>query len=194
MFCGIIIVIIVGGVCVNLEQILAAKRGDQAAFAALTDIYAPLMDSLVAKYAFAAEGFGMDTEDLRQEASVAFYRALMTYDTEQSKVSFGLYAKICIRNRMISLLRHFRAEKNRGSASAVPSPPAVTEGIGFPFDGERLRELADEVLTPKEKTVFLLYIGGSSYQEIADHLGVTTKSVDNALYRAKAKLRSGFQG
>lgn len=174
----------------NLERILAAKRGDEAAFAALTDKYAPLIDSLTEKYAFSAEGLGMDADDLRQEAAVAFYRALMTYDTEQTAVSFGLYAKICIRNRMISLLRHLGAERKR--KQVLPSEQSSTKDpAGLSLDRASLVRLADKVLSRKEKTVFFLYINGKSYLAIAEALGVTTKSVDNALFRAKRKLRAG---
>ena len=91
------------------EIILAAKKGDQLAFAELNSAYAPLIDSMTDQFCGTEEKKKSDREDLRQEASVAFYRALMSYDADQTEVSFGLYAKICIRNHLISLLRKQRS-------------------------------------------------------------------------------------
>ena len=170
------------------DTILAAQRGDEAAFAELNRVYAPLILSMADRFGSAEGMESLDREDLCQEASISFLRALRTYDADQTAVSFGLYAKICIRNHMISLLRKQRSRKNRkppsGDRGLVPE-----EKSGPRADRRALRALAEALLTDREKTVFLLYIDGKSYREIAFSLGVSAKSVDNALYRAKAKIR-----
>ena len=43
-----------------------------------------------------------------------------------------------------------------------------------------------------EKKVLIMYIEGKSYKDIALTLGRNEKSVDNALFRARSKLRSGY--
>ena len=48
---------------------------------------------------------------------------------------------------------------------------------------------AGELLSHKEQTVLQLYSSGLSYKEISKELGCTLKSVDNALSRAKRKLK-----
>jgi len=171
------------------DRILAVKAGDEAAFAELSREYAPLIDSMTEKYRHIQKSTRDDKDDLHHEASVAFYRAVMTYDTEQSKVTFGLYAKICIRNRMISLLRKSQSEKKRAQSIAAST---ASPTIGNDVDREALLAVADGVLSDFEKTVFFMYIGGSSYRNIASSLGTTVKSVDNALFRAKSKLRNGY--
>lgn len=193
-FCGIIMVNIVGGVSVLVDRILAAKNGDETAFAALCQDYAPLIDSLVEKFSFATEGLGIDTDDLRQEASVAFYRALMSFDGEQNEVTFGLYAKICIRNRMVSLLRHLEAKKKKDTVSALRALSSHEEPRTLPFTKEELSVFTEERLTKKEKLIFDRYLAGSSYREIAEAFGLSVKSVDNALFRAKRKLRHFSKG
>jgi len=171
------------------ELILSARRGNDTAFAELCKRYAPLIDSMTDKYQASSEAPGEGREDLRQEAAVSFYRAVMTYDLEQDRVTFGLYAKICIRNRMISLLRKNQAEKKRKPKRKEPLPGGGTvSGISR----EELHALADRFLTAYEKTAFFLYIDGKSYRDIAVSLGVSVKSVDNALFRAKTKLRSVY--
>ena len=167
------------------DWIRAAKAGDDAAFAELCRKYAPLIDSMTTKYGGFWEDAGESREDLRQEASVAFYRALMTFDDEQRDVSFGLYAKICIRNRMISLLRHAKSQKKKQTTQEETSSVETAAAV----DWDALRSLSDGVLTNLEKTVFFHYVDGESYRDIALSLGVSVKSVDNALLRAKNKLR-----
>ena len=180
---------ILGGVVLERDRILAVKAGNDAAFAEMCRDYAPLIDSMTEKYCNIHEGSRDDKEDLRQEASVAFYWAVMTYDTEQTKVTFGLYAKICIRNRMISLLRKSRSDKKRAQSMAAHT---VSSPSGNDIDREALLAVAGGVLSDFEKTVFFMYIGGKSYRDIASSLGTTVKSVDNALFRAKTKVRSGY--
>ena len=75
--------------------ILSVKNGDQKAFAALLQQYSPLIEASV--NAFCSDGASTnDRDDFRQEASIAFYKSVLSYDLEQSDVELGLYAKICI--------------------------------------------------------------------------------------------------
>ena len=89
------------------EEILAVRRGDQNAFAKLLARYTPLMESLVTKF-FHSEASAVSRDDLCQEAMLVFYQSILTYDTEQTEVEFGLYAKICMTNALVSQLRAVR--------------------------------------------------------------------------------------
>ena len=57
----------------------------------------------------------------------------------------------------------------------------------------RLRHLIDKHLSKMERQVVLAFFEGYSYGEIALQLKVTTKSVDNALQRARQKLSKILQ-
>jgi len=100
-------------VSVDADLLLAAKNGDGQAFSELAAKYSPLIGAAVEKY---RRMCGESTDDLHQEALLAFYRAVKTYDTEKKGVTFGLYAKICINNRMISILRSRKPAESRGFA------------------------------------------------------------------------------
>ena len=84
--------------------ILRVREGDQQAFSELLDRYRPLINSLISKF---GQGDLAKTfvEDLRQEAIVVFYNAILTYSENQSDVEFGLYARICISNALVSQIR-----------------------------------------------------------------------------------------
>ena len=85
------------------SRIQAVRAGDERAFAALLADYEPLIGAEVSRH---ATGLGeQDAEDLRQCALIALYRAALNFDLSQCEVEFGLYAKICITNALISQLR-----------------------------------------------------------------------------------------
>ena len=169
------------------ELIIAAKNGDEGAFSELCELYKPLIETMTDRYLTRLNAIIQDRDDLRQEATVAFYRAVTTYDMSQDKVSFGLYAKICIRNRMVSLIR--RANK-KSSPKTVPALKNEGKRIGDRvFDFSELLSVSERILTKREGLVFSLYIGGKTYKEISELLKVSEKSVDNSLYRAKSKIK-----
>ena len=156
------------------ELILAVRSGDSQAFDRLCELYAPLIGSLVSSADEQYRKYGSEAEDLGQEASLALYRAAMSYRLDQSDVTFGLYAKICIRNRLISagrrLIRYYNARTATAKSAARPVREAGSVG-------------SHAVLTPD------LYSRGYSYARIAKEVGRSDKSVDNAICRIRRKLR-----
>ena len=172
------------------KLIIAAKNGDEGAFSELCERYKPLIENMTDRYISRLNAIIQDKDDQRQEATVAFYRAVTTFDLGQDKVSFGLYAKICIKNRMVSLIR--RANK-KSSPKTVSAPKNEGKRIGDRvLDFSELLSVSERVLSKREGLVFSLYIGGKTYKEIAELLHVSEKSVDNALFRAKSKIKGYY--
>lgn len=170
------------------ELITAAKQGSETAFGEINELYRNMLVSLVDKYFFdSKEQF----EDLMQEATIALYDAVRTFDIDQTKVTFGLYAKICVRNRLISFRRKMQTRKKAEIARAKQT--RTTGALERrTFDNEQLAKLYktySEELAPLEKAVFPLYLQGQSYKDIALRLSIDEKSVGNAIYRMKRKLR-----
>jgi RNA polymerase sporulation-specific sigma factor len=61
---------------------------------------------------------------------------------------------------------------------------------------ERFYELCEainRVLTKTERDCMECYMKGCSYRETAQRLGISEKSVDNAMQRARKKLRNEFK-
>ena len=175
------------------------KQGEDDAFEKLSSLYAPLVVSVASSFekTAAGEGLGSHFADLSQELSMALYRAAVSYDTKQDKVSFGLYAKRCLTNCAVSYLRKCRSaarresaarrvlEKSGGVSSVFPDVPGeVASGL--------LSEVSD-ILSPFEKQVIELVADGVSVGEIALELGVGAKSVSNAVYRCKTKIKKYYE-
>ena len=177
------------------ELIRKARNGDQEAFEELLDRYAPLIHSMTSQ--FCKELSEQDGEDLHQEALVAFYNAVMHYRLEQTEVQFGLYAKDCIRNRLISYLRKLKKHGNvilvdADNASSMTETDAADPAKHL-IDEEAYLALYHQVkktLSDYENRVWWLYFSGRTANEIAIVLQTEEKSVQNALYRIRRKLRS----
>ena len=52
-----------------------------------------------------------------------------------------------------------------------------------------LYDLMAHILSRQEREIFCLRLSGFSYREIAERLQISQKSVENALLRARRKLR-----
>jgi len=171
--------------------IMRAKSGSNAAFSELVEMYSPLITSMVEYFAGEARQYNIDAEDLRQEAIIALYGAVKAYNVDQREVTFGLFAKICIRNRLLSIVRNCRgrAETETSESETDLAASSPEQHLIDRENYERLIKLIDESLTDYEKSVFKLFILDKSYREIAAALGRDVKSVDNAICRIKRKLK-----
>lgn len=182
------------------DLVFLAQSGDQDAFSELLTVYDPLITSMVSK--FRIDGMAdADVEDLRQEAVLAFYSALLSYDPNISEVEFGLYAKVCICNRLVSQVRVMKKHiaHNALSYSAEDLLKYVSQD-GDPskniveLEEERtLLKLISDNLSEMENRVFEMYVSGMSAAEMAKKLDVSEKSVSNTVYRIRKKLKNILQ-
>ncbi len=177
-----------------LEKI---KNGDDGAFDAIAEKYRKLTDASVKKFLpsfdiHGGENPSFGEEDLRQCVALALFRAAKTYDDKNDNVSFGLYAKICINNALISALRKYKTERKRQSRIKMNENKTSADPISSLIASEdniSLTALIKTELSDFEKSVFDLYIDDKSTREIAEILGRDEKSVSNALYRMKVKIK-----
>ena len=179
-----------------LALIVRAQNGSNDAYSELKDIYSPLIEGKVAKFS-SYDMTAQDVEDLRQEALVQFCNAVCNYNLSLDGVEFGLYAKICIENRLVSYIRSYKRRKERGLFSLdgeISEDSSYTDPAQDVIDRERFKALVSLIegsLSDYESRVWWLYVSGISVSEIAKKLGVDDpKSVTNAIYRIRKKLRS----
>lgn len=169
-----------------------AQSGREDALSELYAQYAPLIDSAFSKYVRIAPS----EEELRSEIISVFWDAVRTYDVAQTEVTFGHYTQVCIHNRLASCGRKWKR---------MPSPlpledarlseqGADDENNPAHYLAERERYLdllgkIERLLSDRERAVWLLFIDGQTPSEIAKHLGISKKDVENAIFRARKKLR-----
>ncbi len=169
-----------------------AKAQDQMAFSKLQVQYEPLISAQIAS-AVRRSDFRLQ-DDCRQEALLAFHRAIQSYDLTQQSVTFGLYAKICIRNRLCSFLRKQTKTVLTASEMALPQREVPSdEDVALQLISQE--EYADRfaklrsLLSPMEQEVLLRSGAGEKPREIAQAMGRSPKVIYNALSRIQAKRK-----
>ncbi len=173
------------------EELVRCAAADKLACEALLLRYAKLI-FIKAAMCSASES---DRDDLCQEGLMALLRAISTYD-EDREAKFSTYAEVCIVNRMRTLSA--RAAKAPAVCESIDefgedvlSESETPESIYLnkEFFSE-LRRAAETELSGTERGVFSMVIRGASYRETAEKLGISEKSVDNAMQRARRKIRA----
>ena len=168
--------------------IAAIRAGDRTAFSGLLTMYRPLIVSQVGR--FFSEG--PEWDELYQDATLALYRAALCY-REGEGVTFGSFARACIRNALVSAYRKLRAAAHIPIDGLLPQLEAVEEGPEYRMilaeETSGLYRAALACLSEYEMRIFLRYIRGATPREIAPEVGRTEKSVSNAIGRMLVKLR-----
>ncbi len=174
------------------NKISAAKQGDELALSNIMAALMPTIKIIAAKHVCT----GLEYDDIVQECMIAVFHAIISYD-ETKGASFLTYSNTCIENAAVSAVRSANRQKHLFLNSAVPLTEAhesikeqSAEEIVFTSESynNALKDIQNRLST-LEKNVLFAFLDGSSYMQIAKHLNITEKAVDNALQRIRAKLR-----
>ena len=113
-------------------------------FDEIMEEYEPLLRSTAASF---SDKTGLSRDEVYQTASLALHRAYLTY-TDGRGVTFGLYAKICVRNACISEQRRIAAAERRGNRSVRAAEGSRSE----PLPGFDRLDLASLTELEKKRT------------------------------------------
>ncbi len=175
------------------ELVRLCKTGDDNAFSALAERYIPVSRL----HASRCSGIYTEKEDLTQEGMLGLIAAVYSFD-ENKGFAFSTFAGSCIKNRIISAVRTISSKKKIPLELIVPldekgdyavSEQSPEESLISREQTERISGLIESELTQREKSVFMLYLQGLSYGQIAVKTASTEKSVDGTLQRVRKKLR-----
>ena len=138
---------------------------------------------------------GGENEDLIQEGMIGLYKAIRTYRPGES--AFTSYAQVCVNRQMYTAVQASGRKKHEPLNEYI----SLSEDLNlFLLDNpesrmiaqenmEKRYQLIDKQLSSMERQVLKLYLEGGSYEEIAEEMGRSEKSVDNAIQRLKKKLK-----
>ena len=172
----------------------------------ITDVILNRYKDLVRFKAASMYLLGADREDLIQEGMIGLFKAIRDYDVGRD-ASFATFAELCVSRQMYSAVEASGRKKHMPLNSYISLYSEDGEGesavqdLAAPsrddpekhfFDRESERELAEWIereLSPLEKQVLDLTIIGMSAAEAARILNRSEKSADNALQRARGKIR-----
>ena len=140
----------------------------------------------------------VEAEDLISEGFLGLLSAIRSYDPK--KGTFSAFASACISNKMKTAVA-------KSSANPLPAlslddsnieeisdgNPGTEDLIILKEQNSEMMKQVEQLLSEREREVFYLYLSAYSYNQIAEKLGITAKAVDNAITRAKSKLRDCFK-
>ncbi|MBO4535001.1 MAG: sigma-70 family RNA polymerase sigma factor [Clostridia bacterium] len=167
------------------ELLLAAKGGDPEAIAEVGRRYEPLVRSL------ARDCPPQEAEDVLQEGRLALLVAIEHFDPQRG-VSFGTFAQTVCRHRMAAYVARTQRDLSVDEWAISALEDATPGPEDLLLTQETLAEtmrLAREVLSDMEYRVWRLRVDGYNYQEIKVISGLEDKSINNALTRARRKLK-----
>ena len=178
-----------------------AAAGDRLAEERLISKYTRLVRSCARPFFLA----GGDSEDLIQEGMIGLVNAVREYDGEK-EASFRTFAETCVRNRLLSVLRAASRGKHMPLNQSVSLDTPFFDSDSYALGTQDLSQRSPEdFLIDREHTSSLLfgvrkklsefeakilgyYLDGLSCREIAEMVGKTPKSVDNAVQRIRRKV------
>ncbi len=193
----------------NDEELISLYRnGNEQAIEEIFERY----KNLVRKKAKAMFLAGGENEDLIQEGMIGLYKAVRDYKGDM-RASFYTFASMCINRQMITAVTTSNRQKNSPLNSYVSfDMPAGGNGANNEGSGMKLKDILQtqeesdpekllieseymdslrqrliSVLSPFERIVLTKYLNGENYVQIADEMGKTAKSIDNAIQRIKTK-------
>ena len=185
------------------NRLARAQRGDESAFAQLTDPYRRELQL----HCYRILGSLQDAEDLLQETLLAAWRGLEQFEG-RSSLRAWLYT--IATNRCLNALRDrdrrpqlVHAAQNYSEVSWLePYPDRLLEGIVDAAPGPDARYEAKEAvalafvsglqhLVPRQRAVLVLRdVLGFHADEVAEMLAISSASVTSALQRARGALEA----
>ena len=196
----------------EIQLAAEAQAGDTLAEETLIRNYSGIVYKKARVYFMA----GADAEDVVQEGMIGLLKAVRSYDAEKN-ASFGTYAERCVTNQIISAIRSADRIKHKplntsvslnrlvaqdGAAQGTADGTEITledtlrtDPADSPDEMLIIKDVAyyilnngDNIFSDLEMKVLNEYIKGFTSGQIAERLGKSSKSVDNALQRTRKKV------
>ena len=172
-----------------LLELEKAKNGNEIA---LAKIIANRM-YVIRIYAKRASLYGLEFDDAIQEGLIGLFNAINTFKLT-NLASFNTYASVCIKNEILKAVKKVNRKKNQvlNNALEYDEHKSTKDPEEILIDYENYTYILNKInsnLSKLEKRVLKLFLQGKSYSEISKTLSCSLKVVDNALNRARQKLK-----
>ncbi|MBO5371931.1 MAG: sigma-70 family RNA polymerase sigma factor [Lachnospiraceae bacterium] len=159
---------------------------------------------LVRKHANALYLIGGDTDDLIQEGMIGLFKAIRDYQTDK-EASFYHFAEMCIKRQMYTAIEASQRKKHAPLNSYISIyDDSQEDGVVLAnvltgeqknpehmfIDRENISQKLEDFsqgLSKMEKKVLNYMLEGLNYRQIAELIGKTPKSIDNAIQRMRIK-------
>ena len=174
---------------INPEIIKQLKRGSEAAFEALYDLFS-------AKIFSVAMRLGASTEDAEEVVQEVFLKLWTNRANINEELSINAYLLTITKNTVIN--RHKKqayetAYKKYLEKQDLHSFMGTEEQVHY-SDFEQLAQNFIQKLPTQQKEIFVLAKKQNlSSKEIAEKLNLSVRTVENQVYRATKKIKTEFK-
>jgi RNA polymerase sporulation-specific sigma factor len=185
----------------NIAVLEAARSGNQDALNRLIEFYEPEIRKIACKYFLPRAEY----EDLLQEGRIAIFKAILSFDP-QSQIPFLHFLRMVIKRKLIDSLRAHNRQKHLNLNEAFSLNNTLSDDQDESFiniipnveDPETTIIAVDETrsflkeltrgFSELELLVFRYhFLHGMKQREVTKHLGLSPKSLDNAIQRIRRK-------
>ena len=185
------------------ELISRFKNGESEILDYLMEKY----KNMVRKKARTMFLIGGENDDLIQEGMIGLFKAVRDYQPDRD-AAFQTFASICVDRQIYNATQSSNRQKHQPLNSYISLSEQDGENeehLGdnwgenpesIIIDQENVQDLEQEItatLSPMENQVLEYYLAGNGYGEIAQIMGKTPKSIDNALQRIRIKIREQLE-
>jgi RNA polymerase sporulation-specific sigma factor len=182
--------------------------GDSAARDKIIEHNLRLVSHIIRKYYSSYEY----TDELLSVGSLGLIKAVDSFEPSVG-TRFATYGAKCVQNE---ILMFFRGNKKRSAEVSINDqidvdkdgnpltyldiisvPETIDNDLDMKIHIERLRDLVDGILLPREKQIIILRYGLKGYQprtqrEVAAYLGISRSYVSRIEKKALEKMKSAF--
>ena len=150
---------------------------------------------------------GADSEDVIQEGMIGLFKAIHDYSGNR-EATFKTFAELCINRQILTAVKTASRRKHQPLNDSVSLSTPVDETGGGTLEESLGGDMAsnpeavfmentlsslltDEnsvLFSSMERRVLKEYLAGKKYPEIAQSLGKSYKTIDNAMQRIRKKI------
>ena len=185
------------------ELISRFKNGESEILDYLMEKY----KNMVRKKARTMFLIGGENDDLIQEGMIGLFKAVRDYQPDRD-AAFQTFASICVDRQIYNAIQSSNRQKHQPLNSYISLSEQDGENEehhrdnwgenpeSIIIDQENDQDLEQEItatLSPMENQVLEYYLAGNGYGEIAQIMGKTPRSIDNALQRIRIKIREQLE-
>lgn len=168
--------------------------------------YKPVISFYANKYSSYVEGKGLDYNDLYQEGLIGLLNAIDAFK-QQKDIKFSTFAFLCIKRKILTAVKNANRKKHSilnesysldykldDDLASFDNLLSANEGgiediLVTRENNEYFNKRINESLSDFERMVYDLRINNFTYDEIAQTLGKTQKSIERTLDRIRIKIK-----
>lgn len=187
------------------KLVLLAQNGDEGAEEELLQRYKEKV-KIRSRLFFMLGG---DNEDIVQEGMIGLFNAIQSYKPDAG-ASFATFAELCVNRRIISAIKtagrnkyaplneslSYDAEAETGSILDTLTAGTDTDPEAKVLLAETIELMLSEdahLLSAMERKVLTHLVAGESKEDIVASLGISMKSLGNAITRIRTKTGKFFE-